>query len=1019
MRYLALYTFVFFTFAIQAAHARPAARNSGPRPQVETGPVVSLPAPAAKSQVDSLYVLGGPGRWDGSFETPAGQPDWHGWTHEDLARFGDDNHWHVSTYRAEYIIGQGQGNHVLYCGDESIAACDPPDTIGGVGPGWLDEIEWRYHVADNSQPVTVRLTGLLHYDLPDIDWDFLELIIERGDQDDVLASWTGTSLSTAILNYLTVVSPGEFTGPNNDEVCLKWRVWTSDDGWDDVDCLSPSHGACQIDNVGVFLDDSLITFDDFESGDSLNWAPARPQGVGDFANLRNDLGDIDPCRDNNTWQVNFVDDGVVVPGTGGTPCIEYCYDPGGWIVNNTGGLLVGNPQTWFLDNQIVSPPLAWVPGNDGAELSFDVYRHEDFRWNDDAGIFYQWFVRSTASADPADLENAPWRSRGFLYHGGPDYIREIHQVSNYLEPGRQWAQIALNVAEIGWHWGINGANGTPAPYFDNVALKIWDPDGPGIQVLGRDLFADAFPETGTLDPNDLAANWCRIDIQDSKFTPGGYYVQGDSLQAQILPIRHGATVPEPAFLHWVMSCNPTFDSVRPQAPDGQGLLRGMVTGSVVLDQWGNPRVNTWSFDLPDTGFFFPGDRLHYYLTASDDLAGDVRTSAWPPDTTGVLDFTLASPFPSQTTVWALPTVTQPVAGEFFQPSLLFCDATEDPSAAAVWFDALQELGYRHEIEFDVIAVHKGKVNTGLGALATVDLMAGYQTFFFSSGAQSFASLSGADWSNDAKLVSDWLATGEKRALLAGDFLVTGLNESSDGQTLMSQLGVSYQGPDVGAGNGGQRDLQTSSVEGNRVVPDDVQWQVYGGCPEIRYFDAIGAAGDGRVSATLDPQGMPGGPYAALVTVDDQTLVNRTAVMPFDLEAVTGLTVVPGMDQNVFSAQAHLVNFLLFWMGADAATSVDDIPGIGKVSVAAHPNPFNPATTISFDLPRAMEVSLEIYDMQGRLVRTLLNGNPYLAGSHKQVWDGRDGQGQATASGVYFYKFDGGNDKRVGKLTLLK
>ncbi len=606
MRFLALYPLLLFAFAAQPADSRPDPRENGPQPHDGAASMVEVPAVAAKSLVDSLYILGGPDRWDGSFETPDGQADWHGWTHEDLARVGDNNHWHVSTYWAEYLPGIGLGNHALYCGDETIVACDPPDTIGGVGPGWLDDIEWRQSVADNSQPVTVRVTGLLNYDLPDTDWDFLELIIKRDDQNEVLATWTGPGESTVIVNFTTVVSPGEFTGPDNDEVCLVWRVWTSEDGWDDEDCITPSHGACQIDNVAVILDGILTTFDTFESGDSPNWTPAAPRDVGDFTNLRNDLGDMDPCRDNNTWQVNFVDDGVVVPGTGGTPCIEYCYDPGGWIVNNTGGLLADDPQTWFLDNQVVSAPIAWVPGKDGAELSFDVYRHEDFRLNDDAGIFYQWFVRSTASADPADLENAPWRARGVLYHGGPEFLREIQPVSDLMEPDRQWVQIALGATEKGWQWGINGANGTPAPYFDNVAFKIWDPDGPEIQVQGRDLFADAFPENRILDPVDLAANWCRIDSQNSVYMAGGYYAQGDSLQAEIVPIRNGASVPEPAALHWVMSCNPTFDTVRPQAPDGQGLLRGMVTGSVVLDFWGVPRENTSicpipAFSSPATG----------------------------------------------------------------------------------------------------------------------------------------------------------------------------------------------------------------------------------------------------------------------------------------------------------------------------------------------------------------------------------------------------------------------------------
>ena len=102
------------------------------------------------------------------------------------------------------------------------------------------------------------------------------------------------------------------------------------------------------------------------------------------------------------------------------------------------------------------------------------------------------------------------------------------------------------------------------------------------------------------------------------------------------------------------------------------------------------------------------------------------------------------------------------------------------------------------------------------------------------------------------------------------------------------------------------------------------------------------------------------------------------------------------------------------------SAADDVPGAGRVSVSAHPNPFNPSTTIAFELPRAAEVSLDIYDLQGRLVRRLLDESPYrMPAAIKQVWDGRDGAGRATSSGVYFYRFTAGDQKRVGKLTLLK
>jgi len=192
---------------------------------------------------------------------------------DDLILTNEENHWHVSTYWAEYIEGHSFGNHALYCGDETIPACDPPDTVGGVSPSWFDDVEWRFSVTDPSQSVTVRLTGLMNYDLPDAFWDFLELYIQRGEEFDMLESWTGSSDSTVSLDFTTVLYPGEFSGPEGDEVRLFWRVWTSDDGWDDEDCLNPSHGACQIDDLSVYFDGALVTFDNFEQGNPVNWDP--------------------------------------------------------------------------------------------------------------------------------------------------------------------------------------------------------------------------------------------------------------------------------------------------------------------------------------------------------------------------------------------------------------------------------------------------------------------------------------------------------------------------------------------------------------------------------------------------------------------------------------------------------------------------------------------------------------------------------------------------------------------------
>jgi len=66
-----------------------------------------------------------------------------------------------------------------------------------------------------------------------------------------------------------------------------------------------------------------------------------------------------------------------------------------------------------------------------------------------------------------------------------------------------------------------------------------------------------------------------------------------------------------------------------------------------------------------------------------------------------------------------------------------------------------------------------------------------------------------------------------------------------------------------------------------------------------------------------------------------------------------------------------------------------------------PNPFNPSTTISFELPARAEVSLDVYDVRGRRMVNLERGS-YAAGVHRVRWDGRDASGASVSSGVYFY-----------------
>lgn len=83
-----------------------------------------------------------------------------------------------------------------------------------------------------------------------------------------------------------------------------------------------------------------------------------------------------------------------------------------------------------------------------------------------------------------------------------------------------------------------------------------------------------------------------------------------------------------------------------------------------------------------------------------------------------------------------------------------------------------------------------------------------------------------------------------------------------------------------------------------------------------------------------------------------------------------------------------------------------------------PNPFNPSTVIRFSLEKSQQVSIEIYNVEGRLIRTLVQEN-LPEGSHEISWDGKDERGFNLPSGIYFYSLRGSGHQLTKKMVLLK
>ena len=86
--------------------------------------------------------------------------------------------------------------------------------------------------------------------------------------------------------------------------------------------------------------------------------------------------------------------------------------------------------------------------------------------------------------------------------------------------------------------------------------------------------------------------------------------------------------------------------------------------------------------------------------------------------------------------------------------------------------------------------------------------------------------------------------------------------------------------------------------------------------------------------------------------------------------------------------------------------------------ANFPNPFNPTTTISYDLPEQAQVTLGIYDLLGKKIKTLVNQSQD-AGNKIAMWDGTDNLGRQVSAGVYLYQIQAGEFTQTRKMLLLK
>jgi hypothetical protein len=234
-------------------------------------------------------------------------------------------------------------------------------------------------------------------------------------------------------------------------------------------------------------------------------------------------------------------------------------------------------------------------------------------------------------------------------------------------------------------------------------------------------------------------------------------------------------------------------------------------------------------------------------------------------------------------------------------------------------------------------------------------------------------------------------------------------------------GVAYH--DTDPGNNGRQyrtsedvDVQACADEGGGY---NVGWLIEG--EWLEYTLEVPVAGEYPIQVRVASQSLGGAFHIEFNGIDRTgevtvpvtggwqawTTVSTTAVLPAGAQLMRFVPTTEGFNVNY-------INIL------EAITGVaPDLRPTGYALHPCYPNPFNPSTTISYDLPEPATVSLVVYDVAGRVVRTLVAAESVPAGHHEVLWNGRDESGRTAAAGGYICRLETGGYSETRMISLVK
>ena len=796
----------------------------------------------------------------------------------------------------------------------------------------------------------------------------------------------------------------------------------------------------------------------------LNTAVATP--FGSWARLYKHITDNDKCNENTTCAWLWTDPTRLAFFS------DMAFGPGGAVIRNWLDNIIVSPWT----------SLASTPGS-GTILSFRRFGGNRFTQGSVVqGWRVRGRTRientdTSSSGDSIDCVSGWGHASMFNSLTSFVWVTNIFDATPYFASASRDVQFSFRVSD--WRY-LTGApwshlNTGPGPYLDRVRIGRRILSGP-VFDLGSDTrfqAQDNFPSSvNAITPGEHHApttdrfGTCdfRQGTDQGTNLTSTQVVSGDSITANVLDLRSAGGITAVKWYGSIANGPHAGKAPAPYTVGSDGFFE--VTAEMSRDANGAVVANRWYVDLDDT-YMRGGDELLYFWYATDSGGGASSAPAGigmalpasieaAEAATGGLFTMSALPAIDWSASYLQriandphgdlePTPEELQASEQRHCILYYQHATSNRRSGILnrtsFMVTLEHLGYDNGGDYEVFDVQGyGNTNNQLASRATVEQCTGYVLIIEDDGRSNLSPNipDGGNTDNEkvrqATFYRNWLDAGMLSE--AGRATLWILGESTVAEfpnalfTTYCGVGavVQDQGLSVNPDVVGQTSFTFAPSNCTTSFAEDV-FSLNGGCPAIRNYDGFTAGGT-AVATHRYRSGVMLGHAAVLMNARPATNAN-TIVMGFNwADMRSPLCVPPGCPNPNPSAPSRSLaarilactvpTTCVYIMGPVDVPEGDRLDG--PLVSALHPNvpnPFNPTTTIAFDLARAGYVRLEVFDVGGRSVRVLVDEVRPAGRNHRVVWDGLDAAGARASSGVYFYRLVAGDLTATRKMIVVK